>query len=100
MTPLDPAIPNASIGSLPSSLRRCLMMRTMERTKTRWRWVLRMHSMRTSVSSLRQEQLALLQDRLEKKRAKKTNAAVKREMSPIRVPMASDDEVIDLTRSP
>ncbi|EIW60349.1 uncharacterized protein TRAVEDRAFT_57633 [Trametes versicolor FP-101664 SS1] len=44
-----------------------------------------------------EEQLALLQGRLEKKRAKKAQALVKREMSPIRVPFISDDEVIDLT---
>ncbi|KAL1947900.1 hypothetical protein VTO73DRAFT_13624 [Trametes versicolor] len=50
--------------------------------------------------SLLEEQLALMQDRLEKKRAKKAKAAVKREISPIHVPIAADDEVIDLTSSP
>ncbi|EIW60350.1 uncharacterized protein TRAVEDRAFT_36045 [Trametes versicolor FP-101664 SS1] len=46
------------------------------------------------------EQLALLQDRLEKRRAKKAKEVVKREISPIHVPIAADDEVIDLTSSP
>ncbi|KAH9854231.1 hypothetical protein C2E23DRAFT_902575 [Lenzites betulinus] len=42
-------------------------------------------------------QLALVQNRLAKKRAKKGKTVVKQELSPIRVPSGSNGEVIDLT---
>ncbi|KAI0831307.1 hypothetical protein BC628DRAFT_747864 [Trametes gibbosa] len=44
-----------------------------------------------------EEQLALLQSRLAKQRAKKAKTIVKRETSPIRLPLDFNNEVIDLT---
>ncbi len=44
-----------------------------------------------------QEQIAMLQNRLAEEKAKKGKTPVKREVSPISVPAAWTNEVIDLT---